>query len=94
MTTNSKTLKPNKKLLALWQSLTAVEKRQMAALAKRPFASFRRYIEGYRTINPDLAIKVEKACARMKLEPMNRTALNETCRNCEYAKFALKTKLD
>lgn len=89
-----KPLKPNPKLLALWRSLPPKQRATFARFVKSTDSTLRQYAEGRRNISPDLAIRIEKAAARMQIVPIiNRTDLNATCAKCDYAKYALKAKL-
>lgn len=88
-----KPLRPNRKLLALWRGLDPKQRKRFAALAKSTPGSLRQNAEGGRGISSDLAIRLEKAAARMGLSPLSRADLNEACGRCEYAKFCLKAKL-
>ncbi len=88
-----KPIRPNPKLLALWRSLTPPQRKRFAALAKSTPGSVRQLAEGRRGISSGFAIRIEKAGSRMGVGSLNRVDLNEDCRGCEYAKFALKAKL-
>jgi len=84
--------KPNKPLLALWQSLTIDLRRQLAKLARTSAGSLRQYAEGRRATTPALAIRLEKAVTDLGFKTIWRTQLNDTCGKCEFAKAALSKK--
>jgi hypothetical protein len=84
--------KPNKPLLALWQSLTPDLRRQLAKLSRTSAGSLRQYAEGRRGITPALAIRVEKAVTELGFKTIWRTQLNETCNKCEFARTCLSRK--
>lgn len=86
-------LKPNPKLMALWQSMTPPQRKRFAALARSTSGSLRQTVEGRRGISSDLAIRLEKAAARLGLKPISRTDLSDTCSKCEFARACLKAKL-
>lgn len=91
---NKKPLRPNPKLLALWRRLEPKQRAVFAKYVKSTDSTLRQYAEGRRNISPDLAIRIEKAAARMQIIPIvNRTDLSQTCAKCEYARFAMKAKL-
>lgn len=90
---NRKPIRPQPKLLALWRSLTPAQRKRFATLAKSTPGSLRQYSEGRRSVNPDLAVRIEKAGVKMGFAPISRTDLNETCAKCEFARYCLKAKL-
>lgn len=89
-----KPLRPNPKLLALWRSLKPEQKRLFAKLAKTTANSLRQYTEGHRAINPDLAIRMERAIVHMTpagAKILDRADLSRVCGQCAYARIARKT---
>lgn len=78
--------KPIPKLLALWQKMVPGARVEFAKLARTTSGNLRQYAEGRRGISSALAIRIEKATILLGFKPINRMELNETCRNCEYAK--------
>lgn len=76
-------IKPNRKLLALWDSFAAAEKTRFASLVKKSRGSLMHVVHGRRGISSELAVRMEKAASRMDRE-LSRGDLNETCGRCEY----------
>lgn len=89
----TKPLRPNPKLLKLWRNMTPAERKVFATLAKSTDGSLRQAAEGRRGISPDLASRIERAVVKIGAKPISRMDLNETCRNCDFAKYCKKVNL-
>jgi len=87
-----KSPKPIPKLSALWTSLTPEMRRRLTKLMHTTPGTVRQYVEGRRTISPDMAIRMEKATITLGVEPLNRRELSKTCHDCEYAKACTAKK--
>ena len=77
--------KPVPKFLTLWKKMIPAARIEFAKMIRTSSGNLRQYAEGRRGITPKLAIRIEKAVDELKLPPINRTELNDTCRKCEYA---------
>lgn len=84
---------PNPKLLAVWRDMTPEQRKRFAALVKTTVGNLRQNVDGRRGISSDLAIRIEKAVARMRFlnTSISRMELNATCGRCEFAR-ACNTK--
>lgn len=89
-----KPLRPNRKLTTLWHRYSPEQKRQFALHLKTTVDSLRQYVDGRRTIHPELAIKMEKASHRIvwavgrterPMPDISREDLSAVCAKCEYA---------
>ncbi len=81
--------KPIPKFLALWKKMIPASRIEFAKMARTTSGNLRQYAEGRREITPRLAIRIEKVVEELKLPPLTRMDLNETCRKCEYARACL-----
>lgn len=88
----TKPLHPNRKLLALWRSLKPAQKIAFAGRAKTSPETLRQYVEGYRIIQPDLAIRIERATVAQG-KRIDRSELSSVCGGCEYARYCKKVNL-
>lgn len=91
-----KPLRPNPRLLSMWRGMSAEQKRVFASHVKSAPNTLRQYVEGWRTIQPELAIRIEDASVQMRAEGVkriDRTQLSAVCRGCSYAKAMKKLDL-
>jgi len=88
-----KPIKTNPRLVKLWASLDAAQRKVFAKHVKSTVNSFKHTAYGRRRITPETAVRIEKATVRMGLDVIGRTELNETCARCEFARACLKGKL-
>jgi CRISPR/Cas system-associated exonuclease Cas4 (RecB family) len=78
--------KPIPKFLALWKKMIPESRIEFAKMARTTSGNLRQYAEGRREVTPRLAIRIEKVVEKLQLPALTRMDLNETCRNCEYAR--------
>lgn len=81
--------KPNRQLLALWDGFTPADKDRFAALVRKSKGSLMHVVHGRRGISSELAVRMEKAAAKMDRK-ISRGELNETCGRCEYYRSCTK----
>lgn len=65
--------------------LTPTQLKRLAALAKTSYDSLRHVASGRRGASAEMAIRIERAAKRMRLD-VRREELNSGCRGCEFAK--------
>ena len=70
-------------------ALTPVQLKRLAPLAKTSYAHLRHVAAGRRGVSSEMAIRVERAAKRMKLD-LRREDLNAGCAGCEFAKKCRK----
>lgn len=81
--------KPNPKLDALWSKLDMKQRARLSRLAGKTPGSMQHVVKGRRGISSELAVRLERAASKMKME-ISRTDLNPTCGRCEFARACLK----
>lgn len=79
-----KPLRPNRKLLAFWRGLSPAEKRAFAGDVKSSVDSLRQYVDGRRTVHPEMAVKLERASWRIMPVGVDRADLSPVCAKCKY----------
>ena len=79
------TPRPVARLVKLWRFLTPTMRERLTALMRSTPGTMRQYVEGRRSISPDIAIRFEKATYKLGVDPVNRMQLSPTCKKCEYA---------
>lgn len=65
--------------------LTPAQLKRLAALAKTSYDSLRHVTAGRRGASSEMAIRIERAARRMKLD-LRREDLNAGCAGCEFAR--------
>ena len=69
--------------------LNPAQLKRLAPLAKTSYAHLRHVAAGRRGASSEMAIHIEKAAKRMKLD-LRREDLNAGCAGCEFAKKCRK----
>lgn len=69
--------------------LTPDQLRRLATLAQCSPASLRHVAAGRRSMSAEMAIRVERAAKRMRLD-LRREDMNSGCAGCEFAKKCRK----